>query len=87
MNFIPMQGNVVFYACNKFGHIAKYCRRRNMNKRGLENKNKNEKPNDKGKEKVEEIKDQMKKTWVKKTDLEAGSGSATDSGNRTTFGN
>lgn len=34
MNFRPMQGNVVCYACEKFDQIAKYCRSINMNRRG-----------------------------------------------------
>lgn len=62
MKFRPMQGNIIFYACKKFDHIAKYYRSRNVNKRGLEDKNKNEKADDKGKSKFEEIKDRMKKT-------------------------
>lgn len=52
-----MQGNVVFHACNKSGHIGKYCRSINMNKRDLEDKNKNVKADEKVKEKVEEIRD------------------------------
>lgn len=46
-----------------------------MNRRGLVDKKNNVKENDKGKEKVE-IRDQMKKTWAKKSDNYAGSGSA-----------
>lgn len=76
MNFRPMQGNCVCYDCNKSGHIAKYYKSRNVNRRGLKDKNKNVKVDEKGKAKFEEIIDQMKKTWVKKSDLEAGSGSA-----------
>lgn len=78
MNFRPMQGNIVCYACNKSGHIAKYCRRRNVNRRGLKDKNKNVKLNEKGKLKVEEIRDQMNKTWVKKNDDNVVNGSAPD---------
>lgn len=61
MNFRPRQGNVVCYACNKSGRIAKYCESRNVNRRGLEDKNNNVKLDDKGKEKFEEIRDRMKK--------------------------
>lgn len=87
MNFRPMQGNIVYYACKKFSHIAKYCRSRNVNRRGLKDKKKNVKPDEKGKEKVQEIKYQMKKTWVKKSNDYARSGSAPNSGARTSFGN
>lgn len=49
MNFRPMQGNVVWYACNKSSHIAKYWKNTNVNRRGPKAQNKNEKPDDKGK--------------------------------------
>lgn len=55
MNFGPMQGNVVFYASNKSSHIAKYFRSRNVNRRGLKDKKKNVRLDEKEKEKVEEI--------------------------------
>lgn len=58
-----------------------------MNRNGLVNKNKNQKKDEKGKERVEEIIEQMNKTWVKKSDSEVGSGSAHDSVVGTTFGN
>lgn len=51
-----------------------------MNRRGPKDKNKNVKPDEKGKQKVEEI-------WVKKTDSEARSGSTLDSDAGTTSGN
>ncbi|XP_059067674.1 uncharacterized protein LOC131858454 [Cryptomeria japonica] len=50
--------------------------------RGPEDKKKNVKADEKGKMKVEEIRDQMKKKWVKKTNDDPGSGSAPDSGAR-----
>lgn len=86
MNFMPRQGNVVFYACNKSGHIAKYCRRRNVNRSGPEDKNKNVKEDEKGKEKVEEIRDQIKKKWVK-SNSKVGNGFAPDSSARMSSGN
>lgn len=58
-----------------------------MNRRGLKDKNKSVKAYEKGKAKFEEIGDQMKKTWVKKSDNDAGSGFALDSDVGTSFGN
>lgn len=68
MNFKYMQVNIIFYACNKSDHIAKYFRIRNVNRRGLEDKSEILKTNEKEKEKVEEIREKMKKTRVKKSD-------------------
>lgn len=87
MNFRPMQGNVVCCACNKSGHIAKYCKSRNVNRRGLVDKNKNVKADEKGKPKFEEVREQMKKTWVNKSDNDVGSGSTPNFGVGTTSGN
>lgn len=52
MNFRPMQGNVVFHACNKYGHIAKYYISIIMNKKDMKDKNKNLKADEKGKKKL-----------------------------------
>lgn len=77
-NFGPNQRkNFVCYACNKTGHVAKYCRSKNVNKNALANKNKED---NKGKEKVEEIKEKHKKVWVKKKDSNAENGSTPNSG-------
>lgn len=83
MNFRPMQKSVVCYVCNKFGHVAKFCRSKNMSNNGLVNKNQSD---EKGKENVDEIKDQHKKMWVKKEDpnvvnvstLDFGAGTSSD---------
>lgn len=87
INFRPKQENVVCYACNKSDHIAKYCRSINVNRRGPEDKNKNVKVDEKGKLKVDEIKDQMKKICVKKSGDNAVNGSTLDSGTGTISGN
>lgn len=87
MNFNPMQGNVVFFACNKSNYIAEYCRSIHVNRKGLKDKIKNVKVDEKGKVKVDEIKDPIKKRWVKKSDSKVGSGSPLDSDVGTTFSN
>lgn len=53
--------NVTCYACNKIGHIAKFCRSKTSptNNKG---------PSLKGKEKIEEVKQEFSKQWIKKTD-------------------
>lgn len=56
-----VQRNVVCHACNKPGHIARYCKSKNAHVD-------NNKSNEKGKAKVEEIRDQYKKMRVKKED-------------------
>lgn len=80
MSFSPMHRNVVCHTCNKLGHIARQCRRRNppVNKNILD---------EKGKEKVDEIKDQHKKMWVKKEDQNVQNGSTLESGDGTSCGN
>lgn len=69
MNFRPMENNVVCRACNKTNHIAKYCRSKNS---APVDKNKS---NAKGKAKVDEIRDQHKKMWIKKDESKADGGS------------
>lgn len=58
-----------------------------MNRRGFEDKSKNVKPYEKGKEKFEEIRDQMKKTWVTNNDSYAMNGSTPNLGARISFSN
>lgn len=54
-NLRPNQrNNIVFYACNKSDQIAKFCRSKNINKNASVDNNKS---NDKGKVKVEEIRE------------------------------
>lgn len=81
MNFIHMQNNVVCRACNKTSHIAKYCKSKNnilTDKRKLD---------EKGKTKIEEIKDKHEKMWVKKDESKVDNGSAPESGAGSSFGN
>lgn len=81
MNFKPMQRNVVCLACNKTSHIAKYCRSKNS---ALIDKNKSD---EKGKVKVEEIRDKHEKMWVRKDESKAENGSAPEFGARSSSGN
>lgn len=67
MSFKPMQ-NVACHACNKIGHIAKYCRRK---KSALVEKNKSD---EKGKEKVEKLKDKHEKMWARKDESKEDNG-------------
>lgn len=61
------KNNVTCYACKKIGHIAKYCRRKNQMLS-------NDKDNEKGKNKVDEIKDNTK-SQVRKFEEPSGDGS------------
>lgn len=87
MNHRFGQINVVCYNCNKSGHIAIFCRSKNVNRKGPTNKKINVQTNDKGKVKVDEIKNQMKKTWVKMSDTNIGNWSTPKFGARNYFGN
>lgn len=58
-----------------------------MDRKGLVNNAKNVQSYNKGKEKVEEIKDQMKKTWVKKSDYDVGDRSTLESSTSNSFEN
>lgn len=88
------QRNDVCYNCKKLGHIARFCRGKNMdkrgprkkstyeNRRGSVNKGKNVQIDEKGKGKVtiSEIKDQMKKTSIRKSDSNVENGFTPGSG-------
>lgn len=56
------KNNVTCYAYNKIGHIAKFCRSKSspVNNKG---------PSLKGKEKVEEVKQDFSRQWIKKSNL------------------
>lgn len=64
------RNNVTCYACNNIGHIARFCGSKNVltNDRGS---------NDKGKEKVNEIKQEFSKQWVEKRDQRNDESSST----------
>ena len=59
------KNNVTCYACNKIGHIAKFCRSKGS---PVDNKSSSLK----GKEKVEEVKQEFSKQWIRKADLNIG---------------
>lgn len=81
MNFRPMQKNVVCRACNKTGHIAKYCRSKNS---ALVDKNNSD---EKGKVKVEEIRDKHEKMWVRKDESKVENGFGPESSAGSSSGN
>lgn len=74
MNFKPMLNNVVCQVCNKTSHIAKYCRTK---KSALVDKSNLD---EKGKEKLEEIKEKHEMMWVRKDESRVDNGSAPESG-------
>lgn len=81
MSFKPMLNNDVFHACNKTGHIIKYCKSKNSapaDKRKLD---------EKGKVKVEEMRDKHEKMWVRKDESKAENGSALESNAGSSSGN
>lgn len=59
---VIQKNNVTCYACKKIGHIAKFCR-----SKGSPTDNKG--PSLKGKEKVEDVKQEFSKQWIRKADL------------------
>lgn len=54
------KNNVTCYACNKIGHIAKFCRSKTSpaNNKGSSLKDK---------EKVDEVKQEFSRQWIRKT--------------------
>lgn len=58
------KNNITFCACNKIGHIAKYCRNKNP---PIANGN----LDDKEKTKVQDIKRQHERRWVQKSETQS----------------